>query len=63
MDITRQYPDVDEIFARKVQGRRERAALSFSEKLAILDRMREDVRSFREALASGRAKPTKPRTG
>jgi hypothetical protein len=63
MGRTRQYPDVDEIFVRKARGRRERAALTFAEKLTILDQMRDDARSFREALESGRAKPVKPLNG
>ena len=37
------YPDNSEIFARKAEGRRELARLSFGEKLAMLDRMRERV--------------------
>ncbi|HEY4113466.1 MAG TPA: hypothetical protein VGM17_05335 [Rhizomicrobium sp.] len=37
------YPDNSEIFARKAEGRRQLAALSFAEKLAMLDRLRERV--------------------
>jgi len=63
MEEIAKYPDVGEIFARKARGRRERAALTFAEKLAILDRMREDVRPFREALEAERGKLAMPRPG
>lgn len=43
MDRIRQYPDITDILARKASGRRERARLSFGEKLEILDRLRDDV--------------------
>jgi len=43
MSRSRQYPDITDILARKARGRRERASLSFAEKLAILDKLREDV--------------------
>lgn len=36
-----QYPDISDILERKAAGRRAMAALSFEEKLDILDRMRE----------------------
>ncbi len=36
-----QYPDISDIYERKMAGRRAMAALSFEEKLDILDRMRE----------------------
>ena len=39
----RNYPDNSEIFARKAQGRTERAALSFAEKLDALDALRSRV--------------------
>lgn len=35
------YPDNSAIFARKEEGRRTRAALSFAEKLVALDELRE----------------------
>jgi hypothetical protein len=38
-----QYPDISGILARKTAGRRQRAALSFNEKLAILDALKERV--------------------
>jgi len=41
---TRQsYPDISDILAQKARGRQERAALSFGEKLEILDKLREQV--------------------
>jgi hypothetical protein len=36
-----QYPDISDILAHKAAGRRQRAALSFAEKLAILDALKE----------------------
>jgi len=35
------YPDNSAIFVRKEEGRRQRAALSFAEKLVALDELRE----------------------
>jgi hypothetical protein len=37
------YPDNSAIHARKTRGRRERAALSFAEKLDALDALRDRV--------------------
>jgi len=37
------YPDNTEIFARKAEGRRQRAAATFAEKLAALDELRDRV--------------------
>jgi hypothetical protein len=42
-DVRSQYPDVSDILARKAEGRRARATLTFADKLAILDAMRERV--------------------
>jgi hypothetical protein len=39
----RRYPDNSDIFARKLEARRERATLSFAEKLQILDNLRDRV--------------------
>ena len=39
----KEYPDISDILARKAEGRRERAALSFAEKLELLDALRERV--------------------
>jgi len=38
-----QYPDISDILAHKAAGRRQRAALSFAEKLVILDALKERV--------------------
>jgi hypothetical protein len=40
---TRFYPDNSEIFARKAEGRKSSARMSFSEKLAALDELRSRV--------------------
>lgn len=42
----REYPDISDIIALKLSGRRQRAALSFAEKLDILDALKERVRPF-----------------
>ncbi len=43
------YPDISDIIARKAAGRRQLAALSFGEKLAILDALRERAEPMRRA--------------
>jgi hypothetical protein len=43
MDEESQYPDLTEILARKASARRQRASLSFAEKLDILDALRARV--------------------
>jgi hypothetical protein len=43
-NMPKQYPDISDILALKTAGRRQRAALSFAEKLDILDALRERVR-------------------
>ncbi|MFI4988734.1 MAG: hypothetical protein ACHQF3_14995 [Alphaproteobacteria bacterium] len=57
---TKTYPDISDVFARKAAGRRESAALSFGEKLDILERMRERVEPIRRAREARRkaAAPT-----
>jgi hypothetical protein len=42
-DGSRQYPDISDILARKARGRKERAALTFAEKLDALDALKERV--------------------
>ncbi len=42
-DTRNQYPGNSDIYARKAQGRRERASISFSEKLDALDALRARV--------------------
>jgi hypothetical protein len=46
---TRRYPNIVAILARKARGRRQLAALSFGEKLDILDALRERVEPIRRA--------------
>lgn len=41
------YPDISDILARKMRGRKQLAALSFGEKLDILDALRERVEPIR----------------
>jgi hypothetical protein len=56
--INKEYPDISDILALKLAGRRQRAALSFSEKLDIVDALRERVQPIvtaREARRAGRA--------
>ena len=48
------YPDISDILARKAAGRRRLAALSFGEKLDLLDEMRERVQPMRAARESRR---------
>ena len=43
------YPDISDILARKARGRKQLAALSFGEKLDILDSMRERVAPIRRS--------------
>jgi hypothetical protein len=45
----REYPDISDILAKKAAGRRRMAALSFAQKLAILDALKERVRPIAEA--------------
>jgi len=44
-----QYPDISDILARKAEGRKQLAALSYGEKLVILDALRERVEPIRRA--------------
>jgi hypothetical protein len=44
-----QYPDISDILARKASGRRQRAALSFAEKLDILDSLKERIEPLVQA--------------
>jgi len=55
----KQYPDNSEIFARKAEGRRERASATFAEKLAAMDELKERVAPIvraREARKQSRPK-------
>jgi hypothetical protein len=51
----RQYPDISDILARKNRGRRKRAALSFAEKLAVLDALKQRVEPLVQARKIRRA--------
>ena len=42
-DNERTYPDNSDIHARKAEGRRQRAKLSFAEKLAAVDELRARI--------------------
>jgi hypothetical protein len=59
-DSEANYPDISDILARKEAGRRQRAALSFTEKLDALDALRKRVqpivraRKLREQGQGGR---------
>jgi len=43
------YPDISDILALKASGRRQLAALSFAEKLSILDALKERVKPIVQA--------------
>jgi hypothetical protein len=49
MDRQRRYPDIADILAQKAKWRRERASLSFAEKLAIFEKLRQDIEPFTRA--------------
>jgi hypothetical protein len=49
-------PDISDILARKAEGRRELAKLSFSQKLAILEEMRARLAPLRKAREKRRSK-------
>jgi hypothetical protein len=52
-----QFVDTSDILARKAAGRRYNASLSFAEKLAKLDEMKERVAPIIRARAMRRAEP------
>jgi hypothetical protein len=50
MQIRRsRYPDISALFADKAAGRRQRARLSFAQKLAIVDELKERVKPIIQA--------------
>ncbi len=49
MDRPKEYPDIGDIIARKESGRRERARLSFGEKLDLLDKLRTETAPIAQA--------------
>ncbi|MFM9865687.1 MAG: hypothetical protein ACKVRO_19000 [Micropepsaceae bacterium] len=54
------YPDITEILAQKARGRRERAALSFAEKLDAVDALKARLEPVDRA-RKARQKDTAPR--
>jgi len=66
MQNERTYPNIAAILAQKERGRRERAALSFVDKLDALERLKESVapiveaRRLRAADPAGHASPAPP---
>ena len=44
-----EYPDISDILARKAEGRRNLAALTFGQKIDILEAMRARVEPIRRA--------------
>jgi len=57
---SKHYPDISDIIARKQAGRRQRAKLSFAEKLDIVDALRERVRPIVEARNARRLAARQP---
>lgn len=43
------YPDISDILARKSEGRREIAGRAFGEKIALVERLREQLAPFKRA--------------
>jgi hypothetical protein len=58
---TRIYADVSEILARKEAGRRDLARLSFGEKIARIEALRERLAPFKRAREMRRATETRDR--
>jgi hypothetical protein len=57
VDRSGRYADVKDILARKARGRRARARLKFSEKIAILEQLRKDARTVSLARQKRRVRP------
>jgi hypothetical protein len=55
------YPDNTDVFARKAEGRRQRAAATFAEKLAALDELRDRVAPIVRARKARSNKPPRSR--
>jgi hypothetical protein len=53
-----QFPDISDILARKASGRRQQAALSFAEKLAILDSLKERTEPIVQARKARKVRST-----
>jgi hypothetical protein len=54
------YPDISDILARKESGRRQQGALSFAEKLVILDALKERVEPIIRAREIRRRQQVQP---
>jgi hypothetical protein len=59
----KQYPDNTEIFEMKAEGRRQRAAATFAEKLAALDDLRKRVEPIVRARKQRKHADLVPRQG
>jgi hypothetical protein len=46
-DAESEYPDISDILQRKAEGRREIAARTFGEKIAMVEAMRERIAPFK----------------
>ncbi|HWA92061.1 MAG TPA: hypothetical protein VG889_18620 [Rhizomicrobium sp.] len=53
------YPDNSDIHARKAEGRKQRAAISFAEKLAAVDELRARVAPIVRAREARKRQQTK----
>ena len=56
------YPDISDVLARKAEARKERSALSFAEKLALLDALRERVKPIVLAREARLGRPLKDKS-
>lgn len=61
-DAKREYPDNSELYARKAEGRRQRARLSFAEKLDAVDALRARVQPIVRA-RDARTRATETESG
>jgi hypothetical protein len=57
--MTRGYPDISDILARKEEARHEKSTWSFQRKVEVVERLRERVQSIRAARESQRKRETK----
>jgi hypothetical protein len=57
--MTRRYPNISDILARKEEARREKSRWSFQRKVEVVERLRERVQSIRAARESQRKRETK----
>jgi hypothetical protein len=59
-DDQRHFPDISDILARKAEGRRKNARLSFGEKIAMMEALRERLEPFKRLREARQAKRNKP---